>query len=114
MIEIVILEYVHFLVDIKDLYFFTIACNAYKEIEPIFQQCVEHGLSTLDHYSYKAFIDYFQLEKIAEKDVEFMYASFRSFWWENSYPYESFDHVKVDELMEKVISLVTVIQQPKT
>ena len=96
------IEYVHYLVDIKDLYFFTINCAKVAEHRPELTRFVEHGLSTLDAYCFEQFAVHYHLDKHPPSNVEFVFSCFRSLWWEKSGPYESWTHEKVDAMVEDI------------
>ena len=104
------IEYVHYLVDIGDLYFFSIQCMRYQSQYAGFLACMEHSLTTLDAYNFEQFVVYYGLEGYPEESMRFMYSSFREYWWTHSGEYENWGHDKVDELVAHVDALVELLK----
>ena len=96
------IDYVLYLVDIKDLYFFTINCAKIVDHKPELTRFIEHGLNTLDNYCFQQFIPHYKLERHPPSNVSFLFGCFRSLWWEKSGPYESWTYEKVERMVEDI------------
>ena len=100
------IEYVSYLVDIKDLYFFTINCAKIVEHKPELMRFINHGLSTLDNYCFQQFVIHYQLDRHPPTNITFVFSCFRSLWWERSGPYESWTHKKVINMVEDIDAFI--------
>ena len=96
------IDYVHYLVEIKDLYFFTINCAKIVEHRPELTRFIEHGLSTLDAYCFEQFVAHYHLDQHPPSNVSFVFSCFRSLWWERSGPYESWTNEKVSTMVDDI------------
>jgi hypothetical protein len=104
-------DYVHYMVDDKDIYYFSMQCVRYQSQHPKFLECLQHSLNTMDHYNYQQFVVYCQLSAYPQESIHFMYKSFREYWWTHSGEYTLWDHDKVSELVNHVDGLVELLKQ---
>ena len=105
------LEYIYQLVEFKEIYFFTIRCQAKVEEDERFNTCLNHSLQTLDAYSYEQFLIHFELEGLSNSEMKFMYESFRNFWFANSHPYDDWSDKSVSLLLEQVTKLIELLKR---
>ena len=105
------LEYIYQLVDFKEIYFFTIRCQAKRADDLRFNACLNHSLQTLDAYSYEQYLIHFELEELSKSEMKFMYESFRDFWFANSHPYDDWSEESVALLLERVTNLIEVLKR---
>ena len=108
--ELTFLGYVHYMIDIKEIYFFSMQCVRYQSQHSSFLECLEYSLKTLDDYNCKQFIIHYQLDQYPVESMQFMYASFREYWWTHSGEYESWTHSKIDQLVHHVDELVEILK----
>jgi hypothetical protein len=105
------LEYIYHLVEFKDIYFFTIRCQAKVEDDERFNTCLSYSLETLDAYSYEQFLIHFKLDGLSKSEIKFMYESFRSFWFANSHPFDDWSEESVTLLLERVTNLIELLKR---
>ena len=86
-------------------------CIRYQALHKGFTECLQHSLATMDQYNCKQFILYYDLSDYPEEQMQFMYGSFREYWWSHSGEYKRLSHTKIDELTEHVDSLVNVLKE---
>ena len=106
--------YVYNLVDVKDLYFYTLRCINKSLEDKSYQPATQYSLSTLDQYSYKQFLTYYQLEKIPGEQSKLLYDSLRNFCFLNSGDYADWSKKTVDTLMSKIEAMLSLISKEIT
>ena len=103
-------DYIYNLVEVKDLYFFTLRCIHRSIEDDAYCSPGEYTLQNLDMYNYKKFIVHYQLERFPEEQIKFLYDSFRNFCFLNSGSYHELSKERVDHLLEKVDSMLALLQ----
>lgn len=86
------------LVDMKDLYFFIIACVKAQDRRKDLQPFVEYTLKTLNTYVFEQFIQKYSLHNLSAQRREYMYDCLRSLWLERSGVHEDWCYEKVQQL----------------
>ena len=108
--ELTFLGYVHYMVENKDIYFFSMQCVRYQSQHVGFTECLEYSLMTMDRYNNDQFILHYELSAYPKEAMDFMYASFREYWWTHSGSYQLWDHAKVEELTAHVDTLINTLR----
>ena len=95
-------QYLDYLVDIRDLYFFTIECVKAVPNRLELKRFLEYGGKKIDLYSLNQFIKKYELEFLEQSQIDYMYAALRSRWFERSGPFESWSLEKVNFLRNEM------------
>ena len=108
--ELTFLGYVHYMVENKDIYFFSMQCVRYQSQHVGCNECLEYSLMTMDRYNNDQFILHYGLSDYPKEAMDFMYASFREYWWTHSGSYQQWDHAKVEALTAHVDTLINTLR----
>ena len=111
--DMTFVDYVHNLVDIKDLYFFTMRCQGRDQVDKRFTECLSYSLDTLDQYSYRQFVVHFELGHLPPQEIELMYASFRQLAWVKTSAYHEWSYEHVNQILDQVTTLVNLMKEGK-
>ena len=98
-------QYVHSLLNIRELVFFINECQKEQQRIPSVQAHIELVMKTLDDYSFQRFKEYYQIDE-QSLDVEFLYACCRSQWWESIGTYASWNEASIDTFLRSLDKLM--------
>jgi len=93
-------EYLDYLVDMKDLYFFLIECVKIRDSRKEFNAFVKYAFNTIDRYAFEEFTKKYELGYVETSRLEYMYHSLRSYWFENSGIHDDWCYEKVHQLRD--------------